>query len=84
MTRCRSGTGSRDHTLSADQAREAAQRFVQDNVPGFWRPSLSAPKTRSPWMGDTGNYRAEAEAHRYRPNSCTFTPKGISLTTRHN
>ncbi|MGW7356062.1 hypothetical protein ACWGI0_05120 [Streptomyces sp. NPDC054802] len=35
MTRCRGGTGSRDHTLSTDQAREAAQRFVQDNVSGF-------------------------------------------------
>ncbi|WP_326650613.1 hypothetical protein [Streptomyces sp. NBC_01750] len=35
MTRCRSGTGSRDHVPSADQAREAAQRFVRDNVSGF-------------------------------------------------
>jgi hypothetical protein len=35
VTRCRSGTGSRDHTLSTDQAREAAQGFVQDDVSGF-------------------------------------------------
>lgn len=35
MTRCRSRTGSRDHRFSADQAREAAQRFVQDSVSGF-------------------------------------------------
>jgi hypothetical protein len=35
VTRCRSGTGSRDHVPSADQARGAAQRFVRDNVSGF-------------------------------------------------
>lgn len=35
MTRCRSRTGSRSHRFSADQAREAAPRFVQDSVSGF-------------------------------------------------
>lgn len=35
MTRRTSGTGSRGHTLAADQAREAAQRFLQANVSGF-------------------------------------------------